>query len=142
MIRFHLRRKVDSTGVSGTGRVAEGVIFLNGKVALTWLTQHTSVAIYDSIKTCHAIHGHGGNTEIVFDEPVCSECGHRWAAHWGDNCGLCEAHHNNPGAAACRCVHMGLPHAKPVDGPKEVYDPLLPSERAKLLAESIAAGRP
>ena len=142
VIRFHLRRKVDSTGVSGTGRVAEGVIFLNGKVALTWLTEHTSVALYDSIKTVHRIHGHGGHTEIVFDEPVCSECGHRWEAHWGDNCGACEAHHHNPGAAACQCVLMSQPNAKQVDGPLEVYDPLLPSERAKLLAESIAAGRP
>lgn len=45
MKRFHLQRLVDDTGVSGTGRVAEGVVFQNGKCVLSWLTSHTSVAV-------------------------------------------------------------------------------------------------
>lgn len=62
---FELRRIVDATGVSGTGTVAQGVIFDNGKVALTWLTKHTSCAIYDAIADVVAIHGHNGATKVV-----------------------------------------------------------------------------
>lgn len=65
---FALQRDADETGISGTGRVAEGVLFSNGRVALTWLTKHTSVAIYESMTAVEAIHGHGGKTRIVFDE--------------------------------------------------------------------------
>lgn len=62
---FELVRDVDSTGVSGTGVVAQGVIYDNGKVALSWLTSTTSVAVYDSIEDVRRIHGHGGDTRIV-----------------------------------------------------------------------------
>src|SRR5205085_3748143 len=34
---FHLLRYEDESGVSGTGWVAEGAVFSNGWVALTWL---------------------------------------------------------------------------------------------------------
>ncbi len=64
---FHLERRVDVSGTSGTGRVAEGVVFSNGWCALTWLTPHTSVAFYASIADVDAIHGHNGNTVVVFD---------------------------------------------------------------------------
>ena len=59
------RRDEDATGISGTGTVAQGVIFDSGKVALTWLTEHTSTAVYDSIEDVVAIHGHGGKTRVV-----------------------------------------------------------------------------
>jgi hypothetical protein len=62
-----LQRDVDETGVSGTGRVAEGVEFSNGWCALTWLSKHSSVAFYESIGKVEAIHGHHGLTRIVFD---------------------------------------------------------------------------
>ena len=45
---FYLNRLEDESGVSGTGRVAQGFIFDNGKVALTWLSEHPSVTIYDN----------------------------------------------------------------------------------------------
>lgn len=67
---FALLRDTDETGISGTGRVAEGVLFSNGRVALTWLTKHTSVSVYDSMDAVEAIHGHGGKTRVVFDEEV------------------------------------------------------------------------
>ena len=47
---FELHRLEDETGVSGTGVVAQGVIFDNGRCALTWLTACTSVATYDTIE--------------------------------------------------------------------------------------------
>jgi hypothetical protein len=64
---FYLKRSEDESGVSGTGRVAQGFIFDNGKVAVTWLSEHPSVTVYDSIGEVSAIHGHGGKTEIVME---------------------------------------------------------------------------
>lgn len=66
MRRFVLERDVDESGVSGTGTVAEGVMFSNGKCALSWLTEHTSVAVYDDITTLVAIHGHDGKTVAIW----------------------------------------------------------------------------
>lgn len=63
---FDVLRAYDSTGVSGDGRVAEGIEFENGKVAMCWLSATSSVCVYDSIDHVRAIHGHGGSTEVVF----------------------------------------------------------------------------
>ena len=49
MRRFYLARKVDVSGVSGTGRIAEGCTFDNGFVALTWLTGHFTLSYYNGI---------------------------------------------------------------------------------------------
>lgn len=64
--RFVLNRVVDATGVSGTGIVADGVQFPNGKCALSWRGELSSTAVYDNIELVEAIHGHDGNTEIVW----------------------------------------------------------------------------
>lgn len=63
---FQLVRHEDETGVSGTGVVAEGVQFTNGVCALTWLTEYTSTAIYNSLAELEHIHGHQGKTEIRY----------------------------------------------------------------------------
>jgi hypothetical protein len=65
---FELHRDVDSSGVSGTGIVAQGVEFDNGQCAMSWLSQWQSVAIYSDITTLEAIHGHSGNTRVVWLE--------------------------------------------------------------------------
>lgn len=62
--RFYLNRKVDVSGNSGTGRVAEGCLFSNGKVALCWQTDRSSTTVYDSLDHCEELHSHGGATEI------------------------------------------------------------------------------
>jgi hypothetical protein len=67
--RFHFLRNKDASGVSGIGVVAEGVVFSNGKVALEWLSNHSSTNLYDSIADVEFIHGHQGMTQIVFDDP-------------------------------------------------------------------------
>ena len=64
---FYLKREEDESGISGTGRVAQGFVFDNGKVAVTWLSEHPSVTVYDSIGEVHAIHGHGGKTIIEME---------------------------------------------------------------------------
>lgn len=66
MRRFYLNRKEDETGVSGTGVIAEGVMFSSGKVAMTWKTKYTSYVFYDSIEDVEHIHGHNGKTELVW----------------------------------------------------------------------------
>lgn len=69
MRRFLLIRIEDESGISGTGAIAEGVQFLNGKCVLNWLTEHSSMGIYPNIKTMMAIHGHGGKTVMkLYDE--------------------------------------------------------------------------
>jgi len=66
MKRFQLRRVVDATGVSGTGVVAEGIMFSNGACALHWLTQVSSIGYYNSIDDLIYIHGHEGATKVVW----------------------------------------------------------------------------
>lgn len=69
MKQFWLERREDVSGTSGTGRVAEGVVFANGWCALHWLGKLTSVAFYQSIEELEAIHGHGGKTRVVYGAP-------------------------------------------------------------------------
>jgi hypothetical protein len=70
MKRFWLDRVSDISGTSGTGRVAEGVVFSNGWCAMHWLSKYTSVAFYQSVAELEAIHGHNGATVVVFEEPA------------------------------------------------------------------------
>ena len=64
MRRFILFRKEDPTGVSGTGIVAQGIQFGDGRVSLRWVSQHASTANFDSINDVRAIHGHDGATVV------------------------------------------------------------------------------
>lgn len=68
MKQFHLQRDEDETGISGTGVVAEGVEFSDGRVVLRWVVgDHQSTVVWDSIDSVEQIHGHGGRTRIVWD---------------------------------------------------------------------------
>ncbi len=64
MKRFNLVRFEDESGVSGTGVVAEGVMFSDGTCAMRWLTAIASTAVYARIGDVVAIHGHGGKTKV------------------------------------------------------------------------------
>lgn len=64
---FHLERVEDESGVSGTGRVAEGFEFSDGTTVVRWLSHTPSTNIYPNMKQVEQIHGHGGKTRIVFD---------------------------------------------------------------------------
>ena len=64
MRRFVLNRRQDTSGISGTGIVAEGVQLSSGKCILSWYTRVSSVNIYESIEDLIFIHGHGGNSVI------------------------------------------------------------------------------
>lgn len=65
---FWLSRKKDISGVSGTGVVAEGVQFHDGQCVISWFGQLHSVAVYPSIETLIAIHGHEGATAVIWDD--------------------------------------------------------------------------
>jgi hypothetical protein len=64
--RFVLERDVDVSGLSGTGVVADGVVFPDGIVALHWRGDWpTSVVFYErGISAVLHLHGHGGATRI------------------------------------------------------------------------------
>lgn len=65
--RFHLQRTTDVTGVSGTGRVADGVLWPDGTAAVRWRGEHPSAVHWDRGRvSVEMIHGHQGSTEIVW----------------------------------------------------------------------------
>lgn len=66
--RFVLQRIEDVGGISGVGTVAEGCLFSNGYVAMTWLTHLSTFAWYHSIDVLLKIHGHDGRTKVVFTD--------------------------------------------------------------------------
>lgn len=69
---FDLYRTVDSTGVSGPGRIATGLIFpFGGGVVCKWSTSNTppgwpfrvrQAEVFDSVAEVLAVHGHAGDT--------------------------------------------------------------------------------
>lgn len=67
--RFHLDRAVDITGASGTGHVADGCLWPDGTVTLRWRGERKSTVNWDRLADAEAIHGHGGATRIVWDDP-------------------------------------------------------------------------
>jgi hypothetical protein len=63
---FYLVRSEDVSGISGTGVVAEGCVFTNGKVVLAWVTEYHSITVFDSLEEVILIHGHDGRTRVVW----------------------------------------------------------------------------
>lgn len=68
MKQFKLNRLEDATGISGEGIIAEGIQFSDGRCVLRWLTEITSIGIYDSIDDVEFIHGHDGKTVIEWEQ--------------------------------------------------------------------------
>lgn len=63
-VRFALIREFDLSGSSGTGHIADGVLFVDGSVALRWRGEHPSTAVWARIEDAVAVHGHGGFTKV------------------------------------------------------------------------------
>lgn len=69
--RFYLLRQEDESGVSGTGVVAVGVEFPSGQCVIEWVTKRTeggSLGVYDSMAALEQVHGHGGKTEVCWQD--------------------------------------------------------------------------
>ena len=67
--RFLLYRHTDPSGVSGTGVVAEGVQFVDGRVALRWRGQWPSTVAWDDVEQILGVHGHQGATVLRWIDP-------------------------------------------------------------------------
>jgi hypothetical protein len=67
MKKFYLLRHEDVSGCSGTGVVAEGIIFDDGTGAFTWLTKIKTVTTFWKMADIRKLHGHDGRTEIVIE---------------------------------------------------------------------------
>lgn len=69
MRAFHLQREHDVGGVSGTGRVAEGVEFEDGTAVIRWCVgENRSTVVWAKVEDIEAVHGHGGLTQVVFED--------------------------------------------------------------------------
>ena len=67
MKRFYLLRHEDLHSNSGTGVVAEGVIFDDGTGAFTWLTPIKTVTTFWKVGEVKKLHGHEGRTEVIIE---------------------------------------------------------------------------
>jgi len=64
---FVLRRNEDVTGVSGTGIVADGVLFPAAgasKAIVRWRGERGSTVVWDTLRHVQEIHGHDGRTVV------------------------------------------------------------------------------
>ncbi len=64
--RFYLQRKEDISGVSGVGKVAEGMEFENGLCVLSFSSSYPHANVYANMRAVEEVHGHGGATEVIF----------------------------------------------------------------------------
>ncbi len=69
---FTLIRHVDETGISGTGRVLDGVVFHTGQVVICWRSDtnserpgYSSLAIYPSWEAFLHVHVHPHPVEAM-----------------------------------------------------------------------------
>src|SRR4051812_5799748 len=67
MKTFYLMRSEDVHGNSGTGVVAEGIIFDSGMVAMTWLSDIPTVTSFRRIQDVAKLHGHEGRTIVIVE---------------------------------------------------------------------------
>lgn len=68
--RFALRRDRDSSGVSGVGIVAYGTAYPGGAATLAWCSGPIrSVTVFASVDDIEEIHGHGGDSVVVWLDP-------------------------------------------------------------------------
>ncbi len=69
--RFILWRKTDVHTISGTGKVAEGLVLPDGQCVIQWTTTTGSIGLYRNFEELLDIHGHGKCTVIRWiDEPT------------------------------------------------------------------------
>lgn len=109
---FDLIRLDDVSGISGTGKVAEGAVFVDGTTVMRWLSAHPSTVVYESAREVLAIHGHGDKSEMRYhvekgeDGRACLNCAHPVSRHWMDGAGICAC-------GGCSCCLMEHPEFLP-----------------------------
>ena len=103
--RFTLVRDVDVSGVSGTGIVADGVIWPDGTVSVRWRGERPSIVHWQSLDDVKAIHGHNGATRIVLPSSGRERLGRIADAHAKGDGGH--------GTTSGRCQECGWNHPCP-----------------------------
>lgn len=53
---FTIMREADATGISGTGRVLDGVIFHTGQVVVCWRSAFGSITIFENWDAFASVH--------------------------------------------------------------------------------------
>lgn len=90
MRRFRIDRETDVTGVSGTGCVAQGVVFSDGTTVVRWMSGATpTTTAHASIESVEAIHLHGGLSKLRWEDPICFACGSEIDRHNFGGCQWC-----------------------------------------------------
>lgn len=67
--QFVLYRHTDVSGVSGTGVVAWGTAYADGKAVTRWRGTTTGIGqitVWDHIEDILGVHGHDGATELIW----------------------------------------------------------------------------
>lgn len=66
--RFYMNRSKDETGVSGTGRVLEGILTASGKIIVEWKFPYHTIGIYNSLEEFKFIHqkSHPNSSKLVW----------------------------------------------------------------------------
>jgi hypothetical protein len=69
--RFFVLREKDPSGVAGTGRILEGVVFPCGKVVLKWRLPLSSLVVFEDFKSfCEIyLHAHPTCNKLVWADP-------------------------------------------------------------------------
>lgn len=131
MKTFILYRDEDVTGISGTGPVADGVVFPgDGTTVMRWRDVRGPAAepgvspttvVFENIDAVRALHGHGGATRIVWgaSTATCKHCG-RAIATTRPEAGWTHVEGAQRGMNRCHTDDSGLPYgyeACPQDEP-------------------------
>ena len=68
ILRFELHRKQDTTGVSGTGKVAEGVRLSSGNCVVQWRLPTQTTTVYTAMADVRRVHCHHETTVEWVDD--------------------------------------------------------------------------
>ena len=98
---FALVRDVDVSGVSGTGVVADGVVWPDGTASVRWRGEHPSIVFWRTLDSVKHIHGHDGATRIVLPSSERERLGRIADAHAKDG--------GPHGTTSGLCVECGQP---------------------------------
>ncbi|MGA4989928.1 hypothetical protein [Nonomuraea bangladeshensis] len=104
-VLFTLVRDVDVSGVSGTGTVADGVVWPDGTVSVRWRGQRPSIVHWATLDDVKHIHGHNGATRIVLPATERERLGRIAEAHAKDA--------GPHGTTSGLCTECGLAHPCP-----------------------------
>lgn len=66
--RFHIKRDIDVSGISGTGIVADGIQWHDGMCTIHWRGKHPTDNTHLSLQSVMDIHCHEGASKIIFDD--------------------------------------------------------------------------